>query len=324
MSEHVTWFSPQPEARELPSGIGDPFAEGPPHPLARAAAEMVMASLRSGSIAPDVPTSLLYGIDGGKMFGVLVVRDASGRLGFLRAFSGQRPQIWDVEGFAPPTFDRAARETVEPRGERVVRGFTARVVALKQSERWAELRAEIQRIAERHEREDEALRTRMQARRAARQSLRAESGAVIAEIDFGAREDETEHRREKARMKLERAPLERASASFQQRLRRIEKLRLAASRIVSRQLYDCYVFSNRKRETRTVWQLCAPAAPPSGTGDCAAPKLLVFALRNGLEPLALAEFWWGKSPRSAAKVEGHFYPACAEKCGAILPFLLAR
>jgi hypothetical protein len=61
---------------------------------------------------------------------------------------------------------------------------------------------------------------------------------------------------------------------------------------------------------------------PTGTGDCCAPKLLNFAAIHGLQPLALAEFYWGKTNRSGTRHEGHFYSPCAEKCGPILGYLL--
>lgn len=61
---------------------------------------------------------------------------------------------------------------------------------------------------------------------------------------------------------------------------------------------------------------------PTGTGDCCAPKLLNLAARNGLQPLGLAEFYWGKTNKSASRQEGYFYPACQDKCGPILGFLL--
>jgi hypothetical protein len=61
---------------------------------------------------------------------------------------------------------------------------------------------------------------------------------------------------------------------------------------------------------------------PTGTGDCCAPKLLNFAAIHNLQPLGLAEFYWGKTNRSASRQEGQFYLACKEKCGPILGFLL--
>ncbi len=285
------------------------------HPLAIAAANQVRESLRAGWISPTVPSAVLYGRDGGKMFGVLVVRAPDQTIGFLRAFSGQLDGTWDIEGYVPPVFDRARREQTEPRGEAVVRRFTARILALESSTEWAELRSAAAALAQRHAREDLALKLCLRANRASRHD-----GSGTAATT--GRDDETEHRREKKRMREEREAIERTLERFASRLRRMKQLRLAASRICSKQLYDTYAFTNAQGQSRTLWDLCAPSAPPSGTGDCAAPKLIVHALRNGLAPLALAEFWFGKAPRSGGKSEGSFYPPCSEKCGLVLPFLL--
>lgn len=61
---------------------------------------------------------------------------------------------------------------------------------------------------------------------------------------------------------------------------------------------------------------------PTGTGDCCAPKLLNFAALHNLRPVGLAEFYWGKTNRSATRHQGQFYPACTDKCGPLLGFLL--
>ncbi len=61
---------------------------------------------------------------------------------------------------------------------------------------------------------------------------------------------------------------------------------------------------------------------PTGTGDCCAPKLLNHAAKNGLIPLGLGEFFWGKENRSASRQHGIFYGACREKCQPILGFML--
>ncbi|MBK7862601.1 MAG: hypothetical protein IPJ65_29130 [Archangiaceae bacterium] len=286
-----------------------------------------MAALRAGSVAPSMPSSVLYGAGGGKMFGTLVVRAADERVGFLKAFSGQLEGSWDVEGFVPPVFDRQARAAIEPRGEASVRAFTARVIAARSCPRWTAARKEQARLTARHANEAATLRELHQQRRATRQVERARLGAgtTVASmaLDAAARGDEVEHRATKTRMRQERAPIEATLKGFERRLRRIERHRVAASRIVSWQLYDAYVFENALHETRTLRALFAPKAPPSGAGDCAAPKLLIYAQRHGLEPLSLAEFWWGLPPRGGGRVEGTFYAPCPEKCGALLEFLQA-
>jgi tRNA pseudouridine32 synthase/23S rRNA pseudouridine746 synthase len=65
-----------------------------------------------------------------------------------------------------------------------------------------------------------------------------------------------------------------------------------------------------------------PQGVPTGTGDCCAPKLLAWAARQQMLPLAMAELWWG--PTSVGdKVSGQFYPACRERCQPMMGALLA-
>ncbi|OJF77711.1 MAG: hypothetical protein BKP49_01665 [Treponema sp. CETP13] len=62
--------------------------------------------------------------------------------------------------------------------------------------------------------------------------------------------------------------------------------------------------------------------PPTGTGDCCAPKLLNYAFMHGLEPISLAEFYYGSSNRSNSKRHLEFYTPCIEKCSLVLPEIL--
>jgi tRNA pseudouridine32 synthase / 23S rRNA pseudouridine746 synthase len=289
--------------------------------LGRTATEQLMSSLRAGELAPGLSSSILYGADGGKMFGTLVVRSSDGRLGFLKAFSGQLEHRWDIEGFVPPLFNRAAREATEPRGEALVRALTARVIEAQTSQPWAELRVAVATLGARHAAEERELAQRHAQNREQRRSARTGTGNSHA-LDRGARDDETEHRRLKTRLREERAPLEAALARFERRLLRLKRWRVTASRISSWQLYDTYLLENALEQKRSLRDLFAPRAPPSGAGDCAAPKLVSFALRHQLQPLQLTEFWWGKPPRGGGRVEGTCYPPCEEKCATLLPFLL--
>ncbi len=62
--------------------------------------------------------------------------------------------------------------------------------------------------------------------------------------------------------------------------------------------------------------------PPSGAGECCAPKLLQYALTHGLQPFALAEFWVGAPSRTEVRREGMFYAPCSGKCVPILRHVL--
>lgn len=89
-------------------------------------------------------------------------------------------------------------------------------------------------------------------------------------------------------------------------------------------LFSNYIVLNGKGERRSVLEIFAERGlvPPGGTGDCAAPKLLQYALSHGLKPLSLGEFWYGASPEGEIRRSGSFYPACAGKCGPLLGWML--
>ena len=89
-------------------------------------------------------------------------------------------------------------------------------------------------------------------------------------------------------------------------------------------LFEQYVVVNGRGEHRSIRQIFADRGlvPPGGTGDCAAPKLLQYALTHGLTPLAIGEFWYGASPSREVRRSGAFYPACTGKCGPLLGYMM--
>lgn len=91
---------------------------------------------------------------------------------------------------------------------------------------------------------------------------------------------------------------------------------------LQRWLFAQYRFLNHKQEEATMEQLFDGITPPSGTGDCCAPKLLQAAYRRGLKPLCMGEFWMGASPKGEIRKEGQFYPACSAKCKPLLRHML--
>ncbi len=106
---------------------------------------------------------------------------------------------------------------------------------------------------------------------------------------------------------------------------RIKTARKKYSADLQQQLFDHYFFANQAGEQKNVSELFPKSAyknPPSGAGECATPKLLQYAFTHQLKPLALAEFWWGQSPKSAFWKHKHYYPCCREKCEPILAHML--
>lgn len=77
-----------------------------------------------------------------------------------------------------------------------------------------------------------------------------------------------------------------------------------------------------ERDLNDIFTHHAHRNPPAGAGECAAPKLLQYAYLHGYQPLAMAEFWWGNSPKGEIRHHGHYYPSCRHKCEPILGFML--
>lgn len=98
--------------------------------------------------------------------------------------------------------------------------------------------------------------------------------------------------------------------------------RKSRSIALQRWLFAQYHLLNAKQEEKALLTLFENAIPPSGTGDCCAPKLLQYAYKTGLHPLCMAEFWMGASPKEEIRTEGNFYPACSAKCKPLLKHML--
>lgn len=333
METWITLFEPQPDPRAVSEAFPSPFDELGPHALARRAAEVMQAELRGGFIAPGLPAAMLEGAEGGKMFGVLVVREPGGRVGFLRAFSGMLAGRWEVDGFVPPLFDRVAREQVEPAGEATVKALLARFEAHQASAELLAIRSAHAAQEARHAEERAALRARHDANRKRRHAQRAalEASVTLTEaerrealhaLDQESRGDKAERRKAEAVQEEERRALLPKKTRLERHLRALERLRRIVCRELMKRIHGTYDVPNARGERRLLRALYGPGEPPSGAADCAAPKLLAHAFRNGLRPLALAEFWWGAPPPAGGRIAGAFYGACQDKCGPLLPFML--
>lgn len=106
---------------------------------------------------------------------------------------------------------------------------------------------------------------------------------------------------------------------------RLKSVRRKHSVSLQYELFNQYIFLNQSGEEKGLIELFKNASyknPPAGAGECAAPKLLQYAFQQKMKPLAIAEFWWGQSPKSDFWKHGHFYPCCKEKCEPILAHML--
>ncbi len=224
-----------------------------PHPLCSLAAEELQRYLKE-----QKSWSHNFGLthdsenDGaiiGKMFGVLVVKNVQGEIGYLAAFSGKLAGGNHHPKFVPPVFDSLSENSFLNKGM-------------------------------------------------------AELSNINLQIE-----------------KLQ----ELKPAAYEEDISRLKNLRKKHSMALQHELFENYHFLNQAGEEKSLNAIFNAASyknPPSGAGECAGPKLLHYAFQHQFQPLALAEFWWGQSPKSDHWKHGHFYPCCKEKCEPILAHML--
>lgn len=94
---------------------------------------------------------------------------------------------------------------------------------------------------------------------------------------------------------------------------------------LQQRLFENYHFHNLSGEQKNlleIFKLSSHGRPPSAAGECAAPKLLQYAIEHQLKPIALTEFWWGSAVQNPQKKHAAFYPACKDRCRPILEYML--
>jgi len=96
------------------------------------------------------------------------------------------------------------------------------------------------------------------------------------------------------------------------------------SNATQEKIFNHYSFLNASGEEKSLRELFQHTTknPPSGAGECAAPKLLHYAFSKQMQPISLAEFWWGSSTSLEQRKHKEFYPVCTEKCKPILKHML--
>ena len=107
------------------------------------------------------------------------------------------------------------------------------------------------------------------------------------------------------------------------REKELKRERTRRCRQLMKDIHALYSLTNFRGETATLSEVVgAERNHPTGMGDCCAPKLLNNAARQGLKPVSMAEFYFGRENRSRTRQHGQFYPPCSDKCGPLLGFLL--
>lgn len=308
-----------------------------PHPLCRlAAAEVEHHIVESGVWQGETSC--------GKMFGVLVVRYELGvrnyelgvrscELGFIAAYSGLLAGRNDWAYFVPPVFDAQQPDGHFKVTERSISDINREIDCIRHSDEYKRVKAEEASLRQKAADRIAAMKQRIASAKAERDRRRsdAQTGLLqISEAEAAAmtRESQTlkaDLRRLKQRLDMELSAAHALTFQYDERIAALRQRRRSMSDELQRWLFMQYRMLNARGEERNlidIFSTTTHGIPPAGAGDCCAPKLLQYAYSHGLQPVCMAEFWWGESPRQEIRHHLSYYPACRSKCLPILTHML--
>lgn len=336
-----TSFTQAIDAYALPQRFTFPFYYEP-HPLCVIAANELQRHLETQNNWQHN-----FGLTGeltgaiGKMFGVLLVQDPQGKVGYLSAFSGKLAEQNHWPGFVPPVFDMLAKDNFFHAENLQINQINEQLLAV-------ENHPDIPRLSSELNAEQAQAQAKLAAHRQVmidgRQSRKTQRHQLA--VQWAANPtDETLRENTAIEAKLsqesinEKNQLRDIKRYWDERIHAISQaltlltdkrdaLRLQRKQLsaaLQQKLFEQYRFLNirgAEKSLNGIFNGTVELTPPAGSGECAAPKLLHYAFKHGLKPLAIAEFWWGAPPKSEIRQHKQFYPACLRKCQPILGHML--
>ena len=304
----------------LPERFTYPFCYTP-HPLCILAAKEVQSYLTRQTAWKDE-------LRQGKMFGVLIVQTEHGETGYLAAFScilaGKNLHPF----FVPPVYD-----LLQPQGffkieEENISSINRNIRQLENDKAYAALSAELARTIQSAENILATAKAQLKEAKTAREQRRKEkelNAQEEAELIRESQFQKAEYKRLERSWKARITTLQTQTEDWERRISALKSERKTRSAALQQKLFEQFGMLNYRGEVKNLCEIFGQTVhktPPAGAGECAAPKLLQQAYLHGWKPIAMAEFWWGDSPKTEIRHHGHYYPACKGKCEPILQHML--
>lgn len=273
----------------------------------------------------------------GKMFGILVVEMPSALanasatppspihplgdgMGFLAAYSGQIGGRSDWAGFVPAVFDYLQEDGYFKTHEAEISKINDEVKAITDSYGYQRAIKDLEHSQQ--EAHEETMRYQ--------QFISEHKSSRTPEE---AQYQNAELRRIKKRWQQTMEQRKRVCQDYEDRLLILKRDRIKRSDALQRWLFENFILRSISGKERSVLDVFTQYAhhyklkqqlPPSGMGECCAPKLLHYAATHGLKPLELSEVWYGPSPKGEVRHHGMEYEPCQAKCQPILWFMLDK
>ena len=315
----------------LPDKFTYPF-HYTPHPLCVLAAEEVKEYIASRE---EWQEELAFG----KMFGVLIVqkenkqetakKEAVNEIGYLAAFSGNLAGKNLHPYFVPPVYDLLQPEGFFKIEEEQISSINIRIRELENNRSYLDLKEKWKTETEQAKAILNQAKAELKAAKEARE-IRRQSSSTLSEEEQASliRESQyqkAEYKRLEKKWKKRLEELETETRHFETEIEQLKTERKERSAALQRKLFEQFRMLNARGEVKdlyTIFEQTVQKVPPAGAGECALPKLLQYAYLHQLKPLAMAEFWWGDSPKNEIRHHGYYYPSCKGKCEPILQHML--
>lgn len=303
---------------ELPQKFTYPF-NYTPHQLTVYAAEQVRRYL-SANVQYSIEASE------GKMFGVLVVKDNKNRVGFLAAFSGNLMGTSTLPYFVPPVFNFLVPDGYFKRKESEISNINIAISTIIDTPEYQQSITTLKEVKSQAAKQIALAKQHYNQAKLARSVARATANSsTLQQLNRESQFMKGEIKRLETRLKQKVETAATTYNNLQTKVEQLKSTRKELSAELQGWLFDNFQLKNAQGNScglRTIFEPTPQKYPPAGAGECAAPRLLQYAYNNNLSPIAMGEFWIGKSPNSTIRHDGYFYPSCRGKCLPILGWML--
>ena len=267
-------------------------------------------------------------LEEGKMLGVLIAKDKEGASHTLYAFSGQLgDRGFHFPGFVEPVFDYLQPDGYFKTKEREI-SQQNREITLYEEKTLVRINEKYEQAKRRYDAELSEYREKFRLSKLERKARRESGLADEAELASMIRQsqfEKAELNRHKKRLKAELEPFESKLKEAQSHLASLKERRRSDSEALQDWLFINFRLLNARGEWKSLKEIFAETSlkiPPSGAGECCAPKLLQSAYLQDWQPVAMAEYWYGKPKGGEVRRHGESYPACRGKCIPVLSWML--
>lgn len=322
---------------DIPTRLNYPFAYTP-YPIARAAARQVQDYLTTqqdfthnfglGNEAQSNNKSI------GKMFGVLVVKNPKNEIGFIAAVSGKLADSNVHKYFVPPVYDMLTPDSFFLKGEVEISAINQKIATLESNPEIQKLSNLIFQKEKTIQKKLSDYRSKMKIAKRERREIRNSQQALLSSDDYElllkdlirqSYRDQHEYKVYKQQLESKLEEDKSTLETLKKEINDLKSLRKEKSSQLQQRIFDQYTFLDSTGESKslsTIFTKELGILPTSGAGECAAPKLFQYAFIHNLQPIALAEFWWGAPPNTEVRKHKNYYACCRGKCEPILNYML--